>query len=89
MLDALHEGELAAGRRADWLGAPVAATHVDRLFGFVLEKRLRCESCGDLAEQRSVYSTDRVLHLPVPAQEERARVDGDGVVFPALRAVHR
>ncbi len=69
LLDALHEGELAAGRRADWLGAPGEATHVDRLFGFVLEKRLRCESCGDFAEQRSVYSTDRVLHLPVPAPE--------------------
>ena len=47
---------------------------MERLFGFVLEKRLRCEDCGVAAKAQCAYSADCVLHLPSLGPRERTRV---------------
>ena len=77
LLGALRDREVAAGRSADWAGVGLddgKASHVERLFGFVLERRNRCEACGELAATAVRYGFDRVLHLPLPELSERGRV---------------
>ena len=77
LLDALRDGEVAAGRFADWPGVGLGAnkvSNVERLFGFVLEQRSRCVACGDFAATVVRHDGDRVLRLPVPAFKERDRV---------------
>ncbi len=77
LLSAVSDGEVRAGRCVDWCGLDAVAcraTHVERLFGFVLERRLRCGPCGDGAVPRCRYSPQFVLHLPTPPAEERRRV---------------
>ena len=56
LLGALRDREVAAGRSAEWPGVGVGAnkvSHVERLFGFVLEQRSRCDACGDSAATAS------------------------------------
>ena len=68
---------MTAGRFADWAGAGLGdgkASHVERLFNFVLEQRSRCDTCGDSAATAVRYGFDRVLRLPVPESTERGRV---------------
>ena len=77
LLDALRDRAMTAGRFTDWAGAGLGdgkASHVERLFGFVLEQRSRCDACGDSAATAVRYSFDRVLRLPVPESAERGRV---------------
>ena len=74
LLGQLRVCEVRAGRCVPWPGVGCDVTHVERLFGFVLEKRLRCEACGGAAKVRCAYSSDCVLHLPLPGPRERTRV---------------
>ncbi len=74
LLEHLRVCEVQAWRFVSWTGVGCDATHVERLFGFVLEKRLRCGGCGVAAKVRCAYSADCVLHLPLPAPQERTRV---------------
>ena len=77
LLYALRDREVTAGRFADWAGAGLGdakASHVERLFSFVLEQRSRCDACGGSAATAVRYSFDRVLRLPVPESAERGRV---------------
>ena len=56
--------ELAAGRYGIWSGVQVniaAATHVERLFGFVQETRNRCTVCR--GSVLSYFSSERVLRV--------------------------
>ena len=66
-LDKVRQSEIAAGRCARWghvrLTGPRVATHVDRLYGFVLEERRRCT--GACQRVMSWYTGEFVLKLPV------------------------
>ena len=50
MLERVREGELEDGRYGLWgnvtLPGPSVASHVERLFGFVVEERFRCKRQG-------------------------------------------
>jgi ubiquitin C-terminal hydrolase len=79
MLDALlgllGRREELADLSAPWPGFPsLRAAHVDRLFGFVLERRWRCTVCADAAAVQRGFSQQRVLRLPPPPVVERSHV---------------
>ena len=77
LLGALRDREVAAERFANWTGVGLGAkkvSHVERLFGFVLEQRSRCDACGDFAATVVRHDCDRLLRLPVPVFKERDRV---------------
>lgn len=62
--DRAHDVECAAGRYAFWGGVQLvapAATHLDRIFGFVRETRRRCRQCRGVV--RSWFARERVLRL--------------------------
>ena len=69
-LDKVRSDEIAARRCARWghvrvTGQPVA-THVDRLYGFVLEERHRCMMCQRV---QSWHTSEWVLRLPVSTMD--------------------
>ena len=67
LLSAMRAIEIAAGRAASWPGVSDSqgpVTHLDRLFGFVVETRRQCRSCDGCS---STFATARALHLAVPA----------------------
>ena len=69
LLDALRAQEVDAKRCAPWTRPPAdldIVTHVDRIFGFVEETRLRCTECQN-SGHTSRYSSATVLQLPLPA----------------------
>ena len=70
LLHAMRDREVLAGRSTPWLPGP-DATHVDRLFGYVLETRRRCAACGHV---RCTCERHFSLHLPPPPADEAARV---------------
>ena len=74
VLEAMRHAEVLAGRCAVWPGVDVVsgvvATHVDRLFAFVGERRLRCKVCG---AGRVQYERLTQLHLPAPSDHARKR----------------
>ena len=70
LLHALRDRAVSAGRSAPWLPCH-AVTHVDRLFGYVLESRRRCAACGNT---RCTYERHFSLHLPPPLADEGKRV---------------
>ena len=77
LLAAMSASGVRAGCSVAWPGVGTVAgqaTHVERLFGFLLEQRMRCEDCGDAAGVRSRCDAHCVLHLPPPPEEDRARV---------------
>ena len=68
LLDQLRQMEVQSMRFSPWPGVAIAdgvqvATQVDRLAGYVEEKRLRCEYCGLL---RTTFQREFVLSLPLP-----------------------
>jgi hypothetical protein len=68
--DRARIAEISAGRFGYWGGLQIEdpkATHVDRIFGFVLETRRRCTVCQLV---RSWFASERVLRI------EPAGVDG-------------
>ena len=73
LLDALCDAEVAAGRSAEWRGAGAAGnrgTHVERLFGFVLEQRFVCTACPRAMSSAQLrYDSGRVYRLPLPARD--------------------
>lgn len=64
LLSQLRRGELHAMRSGPWHDVRLpdlpAATHVDRLFGFVREERLRCRRCRQV---RCKYERDFILRV--------------------------
>ena len=73
-LDVLSKSEVNAGRFGEM---PVPAlssavvTHVDRLFGWFQQTRMRCSVCGSEAEQ-TMLSKSRILTLPLKSNDRRA-----------------
>ena len=64
LFDRIHAQEIGHGRYGLWggvqLGVP-AATHVDRLFGFVRETRRRCIACRQPV--LAWFSSERILRV--------------------------
>ena len=92
LLDALRDDEVTAGRCTGWSGVASAggrASHVDRLFGFVLEQRRRCVACGVAAATVAAQDSGLVVHLPVPAQRDLGRVWTITVFFTHLLGLLR
>ena len=69
MLGAMCDVEVSVGLGG--LRSPKGVTHVDRLFGYVLESRRRCAACGNT---RCTYERHFSLHLPPPLADEGKRV---------------
>ena len=66
-LDVANACEYAHGRDSEWPGLPAAkVTHVERLFGFVLEQRSGCHACGVAGAVGQRYAARRVLRVPTP-----------------------
>ena len=73
----MRDDEIAAGRCAQWPGVASGGgrgCHVDRLFGFVAERRRKCNVCGDVAAATAVQDSGLVVHLPVPDRDDQRRV---------------
>ena len=71
LLDTLRQGELVANRRVAWPNCQrdvPYATHIDRLFSFVEETRLRCTECKSI---RSRFASSAFLKLPLPTAQQR------------------
>ena len=63
-LDCARSWEMAAARCSFWAGVQLTdpvATHLERLFGFVLETRRRCKVCR--GQVRSWFSSEKVLRV--------------------------
>ena len=70
LLGEMRSRELGGDRSGPWPGVEIGvpmATHVDRVFGYVEEQRLRCAGCG---AGRRVFSAGTVLSLPLPERED-------------------
>ena len=73
LLESLRQGELDADRLVAWPHSQRElpfASHVDRLFSFVEETRLRCKVCRSV---RSRFATSSVLQLPLAPSDDRVK----------------
>ena len=62
-------------RSVDFPGLPGRSlTHVDRLFGFVVEQRAGCHACGAAGAVEQRYAVRHVLEVPLPRPEDQDRV---------------
>ncbi len=85
LLSAVGDGEIRAGRWSGWSGLDAVAdraTHVERLFGFVLEQRLRCDACGDGGDACALQPRLRLALADAARRRGGARLDRHGAVLP-------
>ena len=70
LLQSMRSTEIGEGRFANWYNVrddPVRCTHVDRLFGFVVESRVLCEKCKACC---CTFSDGNVLGLILPVSRK-------------------
>ena len=72
LLAVASECEESQLRSSDFPGLPGALlTHVDRLFGFVVEQRIGCHACGGAGAVQQRYAARRLLELwPLRAEDQ-------------------
>jgi hypothetical protein len=74
LFDAWGKGEVAADRSGEVViaaGQIESVTHVERLFGWIEQTRMRCEECGESCQQRKLCRSG-ILSLPVKISAGRA-----------------